>query len=334
MRDPAFETAAGDATFLARSEAGSNSNNASTFLGVKRRLLVILLTLAATSVPAVAAAVPEPPQNLSAAVAGNTVSLTWQAPSTGSAPLGYLVEASLSPGGAIIAAFLVVDTSIVLNAVPDGVYYARVRSGNAEGISAPSTEVVVSVPGIGPCTSPPNRPTNLVANVSGPLVTLNWLAPPVECATDFVVQAGSATGSSDVALFNVGSATTLSVSAPPGVYFVRVIALNALGSSEASNELMVIVGDLTGLWSGTSDYPNAPFQFNLVQHGQLVSGSYQDQHDSGSASGPVFGNRVRLDVNFGDTGIRYEGIIETANRIRGTLFVAVLGRTFTFEMTR
>ena len=89
--------------------------------GIRGRLAVVLL-LVGISVPAIFAAAPEPPQNLAAVVAGNMVTLTWQASGAGSAPLGYLIEASLSPGGATIAAFLVVDTTIVLNAVPDGVY--------------------------------------------------------------------------------------------------------------------------------------------------------------------------------------------------------------------
>ena len=211
------------------------------------------------------------------------------------------------------------------------------RSGNAEGISGASAEIVLGVPGGGgPCTSPPNAPTNLTANVSGSLVTLNWLVGVGGCAaTAYVVQAGSAAGLSDIALFNVGNALTLSVDAPPGAYFVRVVAVNAFGGSGASNELPVLVGDLTGLWFGTSDYHNAPFQFNLVQMGGSVSGNYQDQHDSGSAFGRLSGNRIQLDVNFGDTGIRHEGVIERANRISGLLYVPVLGeRTFTFQMMR
>ncbi len=298
------------------------------------RLLLILL-IAVTSTSVIDAAGPEPPRNLTAAVDGNTVTVTWQAPPSGSVPLGYLVDAALSPGGASITAFLVLDTSFV-RTVPNGVYYLRVRSGNAEGISAASNEVVVSVPGGGlPCPSPPGAPTNLSATVSNSLVTLNWDAPAGGCApTTYVVQAGSAAGESDLAVFTVGSATTLAVSAPPGAYFVRVLASNAFGSSLPSDELTGLVGDLTGLWYGTSDYINAPFQFDLVQNGRMVFGAYQDQKDRGSGGGLLTGNRIRLDVNFGDTGIRYEGIIETDNRIRGTLLVPVLGRTFTFEMTR
>jgi hypothetical protein len=302
------------------------------------RLSPILLFVVASHTVLVAAA-PGQPSNLAAVVAGNTVTLTWQAPSTGSAPLGYLVEASLSPGGTVIAAFLVIGPSIVLNAVPDGVFYVRVRAGNAEGLSPPSHEAVVSVPdGGGPCTRPPNAPTNLVANVSGGLVTVTWLVPPGGCAAAYVVQAGSAPGLSDLAVFNVGGNTSLTVSAPPGTYFVRVVAVNAFGGSLASNELIVTVGptvvDLTGIWSGTSDYINAPFTFNIRQRGNIVSGTYQDQKDFGGVAGDVTGDHVLLDVNFGDTGIRFEGTIESANRIRGTIRVPVLGRTFTFEMTR
>jgi hypothetical protein len=301
---------------------------------MRRLMLILLFAVASTSV--VGAQAPGPPQNLSAAVEGNTVTLTWQAPASGSTPLGYLIEAALSPGGASIAAFLVLDTSFVRTAVPNGVYYLRVRSGNAEGISTVSNEVVVLVPGGGvPCPSPPGAPTNLSADVSNNLVTLSWNPPAGGCApTTYVVQAGSATGASDLGVLTVGAATTLVVSAPPGAYFVRVVASNDFGSSMASNELTVLVGDLTGLWYGTSDYINAPFQFNLVQNGSMVYGAYQDQKDKGSGGGVLTGNHIRLDVNFGDTGIRYEGTIETENLIRGTLLVPRLGRTFTFEMVR
>jgi hypothetical protein len=300
------------------------------------RGLLMTLALAVMSTSVTAATAPEPPQNLSAMVTGNTVTLSWQAPASGSTPLGYLVEAALSPGGAAVAAFLVLDPSIVRTAVPDGVYYVRVRSGNAEGISATSTEVVVSVPGGGgPCPLPPNAPTNLTATVLNGLVTLSWAPPSAGCLpTEYVVQAGSAPGLSDLAIFNVGDVTTLPVPAPPGAYLVRVVAVNAFGGSGASNELTVLVGNLTGTWSGTSNYVNAPFQVTLTQQGRFVSGQYQDQHDAGSVFGEVTGTHVRLDVNFGDTGIRYEGTIDTVDGISGTLLVPVLGRTFTFEMVR
>jgi hypothetical protein len=301
-------------------------------------LVALFLVIAAEH--AVAAA-PGAPRDLSVVVTGNSVTLTWQPPDGGGPPLGYLVEAALAPGGAPVAAFLVIEPSIVVNAVPNGVYYVRVRAGNAGGLGAASSEAIVSVPGgSGPCTAPPEKPTGLRAAVSGSVVTLTWSPGPVACAgVTFVVQAGSAPGLSDLALFSLGGATSLSVSAPPGQYFVRVVAVNAFGGSAPSDESVVIVGsasaDLTGIWSATSDYINAPFTMTLTQRGTGVGGTYRDQKDFGGVAGEVTGNEVVIDVNFGDGGLRMHGTIESADRIRGTMLVPLLGnRTFTFDMTR
>jgi hypothetical protein len=303
------------------------------------RIWLLTFVLVATGTAVVHAAAPGPPNGVAAVISGNTVSVTWQIPSTGSPPLGYLVEAALSPGGSTIAAFLVIEPTLVLSAVPDGVYYLRVRAGNAEGLSAPSTEVVVSVPGGTTCPSPPPPPSGLSASVAGTVVTLTWGSASTGCAaTGYIVQAGSAPGLSDLAVFTVGGATSLSVSAPPGTYFVRVVATNAFGGSVGSDEVIVNVGepaiDLTGVWSGESDYINAPFEFRITQRGLIVSGGYQDQKDFGGVAGQITGDEILLDVNFGDTGIRFYGTIETTALIRGTIWVPVLGRTFTFVMTR
>lgn len=301
----------------------------------------LLVMFVVTSTAGAVAAAPDPPRNLSAVVGGNTVTLTWQPPAGGTAALGYLVEAALSPGGASAAAFLVIEPSIVLSAVPPGVYYVRVRAGNAEGMSTASNETIVSVPGGGgACTAAPNAPTSLTAAVSGSGVTLTWLPSATGCAaTAYVVQAGSAAGASDLAIFNVGNTTRLSVSAPSGIYFVRVVAVNAHGGSVPSNELTVTVGpsavDLSGVWFGTSDYINAPFTMNITHRGSGFGGTYRDQKDFGGVAGQVTGSDVVIDVNFGDGGFRMNGTIASANRIRGTMFVPLLGgRTFTFEMTR
>jgi hypothetical protein len=322
--------------------------------GTRRLLLVPALRLFASSArwslvativlinaDVATAAAPGVPGELAAVVTGNSVTITWQPPAGGAAPLGYLVEAALSPGGPVVAAFLVIQPSIVLNAVPNGVYYVRVRAGNAEGIGASSSEAIVSVPGGGgPCTTPPGAPGNLNASVSNSTVTLTWQPASAGCAaTAYVVQAGSAPGLSDLAIFNVGNTTRLSVTAPVGTYFVRVVGVNAFGGSVPSNELTVTVGpidvDLTGVWFGTSDYINAPFTMTLTDRGTGFGGTYRDQKDFGGVAGSVTGNQVVIDVNFGDGGFRMFGTIESTNRIRGTFVVGLLGgRRFTFEMTR
>jgi hypothetical protein len=200
----------------------------------------VVLTSSAVAV----AVAPGSPQNLAANVSGSTVTLAWDAPSTGGVATGYFVDAALSPGGAPIVSLPVSATGLVVTDVPFGVYFVRVRAVNIDGTSGPSNEVIVSVPsGPGGCTSPPNAPTNLTSTVSGNLVTLTWTAPVGGCAASaYSVQAGSAPGLSDLAILNVGAATSLSVTAPAGRYFVRVVAMNAFGGSVGSVEIVVTVG--------------------------------------------------------------------------------------------
>jgi hypothetical protein len=102
--------------------------------------------------------------------------------------------------------------------------------------------VVVAVPGGGGCGTAPTAPTSLASTVVGDQVTLNWTAPAAGCpATGYVIQAGSAAGASNLALLNVGASTSLTVTAPPGTYYVRVVATNAAGGSVPSNEIVVVV---------------------------------------------------------------------------------------------
>lgn len=92
---------------------------------------------------------------------------------------------------------------------------------------------------------------------------------------------------------------------------------------------------LTGTWSGTSTYINAPFTMTLRQEGATVSGQYRDQKDTGAVSGSVASSAVTLDVNFGDTGIRLTGTFASSTRVSGEILVPALGgRVFTFEMVR
>jgi hypothetical protein len=93
--------------------------------------------------------------------------------------------------------------------------------------------------------------------------------------------------------------------------------------------------ELSGVWSGSSTYVNAPFTMDLRQTGATVTGQYRDQRDSGSVSGTLSGSAVALNVNFGDTGIQFTGSLVAPNRVTGEIFVAVLGgRRFPFEMVR
>jgi predicted nicotinamide N-methyase len=74
-------------------------------------------------------------------------------------------------------------------------------------------------------------------------LTLSWLAPFFGTPTSYILEAGTASGLVDIIVFNTGStAVTISVSGvPSGTYYVRVRAVNALGTSVASNERIISV---------------------------------------------------------------------------------------------
>jgi hypothetical protein len=186
---------------------------------------------------------PNPPSNLMATVVGNAVTLSWQAPSNGIVPASYLVEAALSPGGGAIASLPVANTFLALPSVPNGIYYVRVRAVGGGGTSAASNEAIVSVPSGSGCAAAPNAPTNFTANASGNNVFLAWTAPIGGCPpTGYVVQAGSAPGLSNIAIVNVGGATSVSAFALSGTYYIRVIALNSFGISNPTSEAVLTVG--------------------------------------------------------------------------------------------
>jgi hypothetical protein len=79
--------------------------------------------------------------------------------------------------------------------------------------------------------------------VTGRLVTLSWaLAGTEDGPTQFVIEAGSASGLADLAILGVdGASRGLTVEAPQGTYFVRLRGVNACGSGADSAEIVVPV---------------------------------------------------------------------------------------------
>ena len=92
---------------------------------------------------------------------------------------------------------------------------------------------------------------------------------------------------------------------------------------------------LSGTWDGTSPYWNAPFRMEMSLNGTAINGTYHDQYDTGYLGGTYSGGpTVFILVNFGDTGIAFDGTFDTSERIKGYIRGGVIGRTFPFEMTR
>lgn len=90
---------------------------------------------------------PGAPQNFNFTLAGRTVSLIWTAPSSGTLPITYVVEAGSLPALAnLYNAQTGSSATVVTAAAPPGTYYVRIRAQNACGISAPSNERTIVVP--------------------------------------------------------------------------------------------------------------------------------------------------------------------------------------------
>lgn len=85
-------------------------------------------------------------------------------------------------------------------------------------------------------------PAGLGAQVFGGTVVLAWQAPgaPSAPVVGYAVQAGASPGAPSLTI-PVGSVLTYSTAAPAGTYYVRVVALAAVGPLGASSEIVVTI---------------------------------------------------------------------------------------------
>jgi hypothetical protein len=90
--------------------------------------------------------IPVAPLDFRFSINGRTVSLSWSAAPTGSAPTTYVLEAGSSPTLANLLVANVGLETVVVTTAPPGTYYVRVRARNACGTSAPSNEQIIVVP--------------------------------------------------------------------------------------------------------------------------------------------------------------------------------------------
>ncbi len=88
-------------------------------------------------------------------------------------------------------------------------------------------------------SAPPGMPTGLAAVVNGATVHLSWSR--AAGAQAYRLEAGTASGLADLVDANVGDVTWLEGLVVPGVYFARVRAVNAVGTSAPSPEVPITV---------------------------------------------------------------------------------------------
>lgn len=90
---------------------------------------------------------PQAPTLAPPVVTGSAVSLTWTLPAESTAVTRYRLEAGSQPGLAnVLITALGPQPAFAAAGVPPGRYYVRLRAENANGVSAPSNEIVIDVP--------------------------------------------------------------------------------------------------------------------------------------------------------------------------------------------
>jgi glucose/arabinose dehydrogenase len=187
----------------------------------------------ATSGTGVCATPPPAPGGYTVQSAGLLARLSWN-PSPGAD--SYVVEGGSASGQANLLVSNVGAVTTLDASGPAGTYYTRIRAVNACGVSAASAEVAVTLG----CAGPPAAPTNLTFTKSGTIVSMSWTG--VFGATSYRVSAGTAAGSSNVTVMDVGAQTSLqagTAGVAAGIYYVRVAAISACGVSGPSNEIAV-----------------------------------------------------------------------------------------------
>jgi len=190
------------------------------------------------SVSSTTATTPGAPRSAAASVSGNTATISWQAPSTGSLPANYLLYVGTRSGGSDVAnAYNVGNVLSAAGDLQKGTYYARVRAANSIGTSSDSNEVRFSI------GRRLKTPTAFSVSWSGTTATLSWTVAaadsPQDTPTSYMLEAGTTPGASNVARVNVGNRTVFRVEITSGRYYVRVKAENAFGESEPTEDIEV-----------------------------------------------------------------------------------------------
>jgi predicted phage tail protein len=207
--------------------------------------------------PAIAGLPPGPP-TLSATSSGNTVSVSWTPDPSGGVASSYTLYAGSAPGLRNLATIPVRGATSFTAVAPTGLYYLTVEARNGYGTSALSNEVAVQAG----CVAPPPAPGPLGYTKFGGAVRLAWSAAAT--ATGYQLEAGYSPGVVDLGTIPLGNVTSFSASAPLGVYYVRVRAVNACGVGPASNEVAVAL-------DGTMPLPDTPTGFTATVAGRTVA---------------------------------------------------------------
>ena len=183
---------------------------------------------------------PEAPADFAAAVNAHVGRFTWSPSPSGSAD-SYRIEAGVAPGTTLLTIPApAAGSDFSMPGIPSGRFFVRLRGVNESGVGPPSDDVELVVGANG--TSLPTPPRGFSSTLSGDTLHASWqrAAVPGEAVDGFVLEAGSATGRTDLTLpLGLNSSTTIG-SVPPGVFFLRLRAVNSAGLGPPSLERLLV----------------------------------------------------------------------------------------------
>ena len=238
------------------------------------------------------------PTDLQVAQSGASISLTWTLPSS-PARTGVRLEVGSVEGRAdLFNLDLPANQQSFSVIAPSGRFFARVRAlaGAATSLTTPDVSFAVGPPNV------PAAPLDFTAIADGTRITFAWQPPSTGAPPRYEIEAGTAEGGRDVGAVSVaGTATSLSVIAPVGRFWTRLVAVNDAGHSAASNEAFIdlvprqtcgtsppqnltatVSGRIVTLtWQPPADGSDDP--------PRIVAGSAPGQSDIGSFDAPPYG---------------------------------------------
>ncbi|MGE0359798.1 MAG: S8 family serine peptidase [Vicinamibacterales bacterium] len=185
---------------------------------------------------------PGNPTNLVVNVVGNSATFTWNAPASGGPVANYVLLASNAPfpAPALVSVPLPASpTAVGFSGIPAGVWFVRVFAQNAGGNSLNSTnEVQFTIAG----PAPPGVPTLNAPVVVANNVSLSWTPGAGGAPTSYTPLASATSGGAPFLSVPGLSGTGAAFGGvPSGTYFLRLVAVNALGSSAPSNQVTLTV---------------------------------------------------------------------------------------------
>lgn len=220
-----------------------------TYYFVVKALNAYGYSAASNEASATLAAKPDAPTMLTATPENTSVALSWTAPaSDGGSPItGYDVYEGSTSGGESskpVNAELVTTTSYDVTGLTNGTpYFFTVTAVNEVGSSVASNEASAT-----PVITAPGAPTDLTAIPGSSSVGLSWTAPSYDgglTITGYDIYEGTSPGGESPTPVNGAILVTTTAATVNGLtegtrYYFTVEAVNAIGSSTASNETSAV----------------------------------------------------------------------------------------------